>query len=107
MAPRRLELATQQRADLALPGVDQLGEVGNVIAVPAQPRLEFVELWREQGLDELCGDRLLTDPPAFLECAGEILLDLQRGPKTLRQKLDAFLGDDVAGADAFGEALHQ
>src|SRR4051794_3182352 len=53
LAARGLELAPKQRADLALPGADQIGEVGDVVAMPAQPRLQIVELRGEQGLDEL------------------------------------------------------
>src|SRR3954449_869962 len=85
----------------------QLGQVGDVVTVPAQTRLELVELRGEQGFHELRRDRLLAHPPPLLEGRGEVPLDLQRGAEALGQQLDRLLGDHVTDGDAFGEAPRQ
>src|SRR3954449_6135504 len=85
----------------------QLGQVGDVVTVPAQTRLELVELRGEQGFHELRRDRLLAHPPSLLEGLREVPLDLQRGAETPRQQLDRLLGDDVAGDHTLSQALRQ
>ena len=74
------------------------------VALPGQPRLQIVQMARQDALDHSARDRPFADAERLLEGERQVLLDLQRRPQPARQQVDGTVLDHVAEGDALGRA---